>query len=197
MTASEHANALERDLKHALEDLQSSLTRANDAAGRINALLPRLETIGSVFEEIDAVLRSAREQFGITGATEYSRPTLVVPRPQPAPPQQEGPAWDADVQPGSPAPEAPAEEGARISFRLEFESNGAPLDLRSVDDAVGEHPAVRDVALLDYDGRKATLKVWIDGASDAQQVQAALIEKASALFAPEAGITVTALEDAA
>ncbi|HXK34786.1 MAG TPA: hypothetical protein VNM91_12330 [Dehalococcoidia bacterium] len=197
MTASEHANALERDLKHALEDLQSSLARASDAAARINELLPRLETIGSVFEEIDAVLRSAREQFGISGATEYSRPTLVVPRPQPAASQPGAQTWEADVQPQTPAPHAPASEGALISFRLEFESDGAPLDLRSVDDAVGEHPAVRDVALLDYDGRKATLKVWIDGASDTRQVQAALIEKASALFAPEAGITVTALEDAA
>lgn len=196
MTASEHANALERDLKHALEDLQSSLARAGDAVGRINELLPRLETIGSVFEEIDAVLRSAREQFGISGATEYSRPTLVVPRPQPAS-QPAEPTWQASPAEQAQSEPAPTTEAPLISFRLEFESDGAPLDLRAVDDAVGEHPAVRDVALLDYDGRKATLKVWIDGASDAQQVQAALIEKASALFAPEAGITVTALEDAA
>ena len=82
-------------------------------------------------------------------------------------------------------------------FRLEFESRPGPLDLRIVDEAVGEHPAVRDVALLDYDGRKATLKVWIDGSATAADVQQSLLARASQIFAADNEVSIVAIEDAA
>jgi hypothetical protein len=84
-----------------------------------------------------------------------------------------------------------------ISFRLEFESNPGPLDLRAVDDAVSEHPAVRDVALLDYDGRRATLKVWITATASAAEVQKALTERASKIVSDGSQVSIIALEDVA
>lgn len=84
-----------------------------------------------------------------------------------------------------------------ISFRLEFESNPGPLDLRAVDAAVSEHPAVRDVALLDYDGRRATLKVWITATASATEVQQALTERASKIVSDGSEVSIIALEDVA
>ena len=92
-----------------------------------------------------------------------------------------------------PAPGTPG----LTSFRLEFESKPGPLDLRAVDDAVSEHHAVKDVALIDYDGKKATLKVWIDESATPHDVQNALLEKAASLFGPENEVTVVAIEDQA
>ena len=66
-----------------------------------------------------------------------------------------------------------------------------------MDDAVSEHPAVRDVALLDYDGHRATLKVWIGPEASPSDVQDALKERASSLFSAEQDVTIVALEDAA
>ncbi len=66
-----------------------------------------------------------------------------------------------------------------------------------MDDAVSEHPAVRDVALLDYDGRKATLKVWIDGSASSSDVQSTLVERSAQLFGAGNDVTIVALEDAA
>lgn len=209
MSATEHANDLERDLKHALDDLQGSLSRAGDALGRINDLLPRLQTIGAIFDDIDAVLQNAREQFGITGVQTFSRPTLVVPRPlaRPFEEQTQDDAWtnlaetwksgQPETQPEPSQTETETGDTSFASFRLEFESAGSPLDLRAVDDAVSEHPAVRDVALLDYDGRKATLKVWIDDTASPEDVRNALVEKSSQLFEGESAITITAVDDAA
>jgi hypothetical protein len=93
--------------------------------------------------------------------------------------------------------EAPRTGDQLVCFRLEFESRPGPLDLRTVDDAVSEHPAVRDVALLDYDGRKATLKVWIVPDASPADVQQSLTERASTLFDSSNDVTIVALEDVA
>jgi hypothetical protein len=107
--------------------------------------------------------------------------------------------WDSS-EPADTADETIAQTQARadtVSFRLEFESRPGPLDLRTVDDAVSEHPAVRDVALLDYDGRKATLKVWIESGASPADVQRSLTDRASTLFDNSNDITIIALEDVA
>ncbi|HEX5480369.1 MAG TPA: hypothetical protein VFY79_11690 [Dehalococcoidia bacterium] len=104
-----------------------------------------------------------------------------------------------------PPPEAPSPDlrgaidgqGELASFRLEFESHPGPLDLRAVDEAISEHPAVRDIALLDYDGHRATLKVWVEGSASPADVQSAIRDQVSALFSSDNEISVVALEDAA
>jgi hypothetical protein len=88
-------------------------------------------------------------------------------------------------------------QGELASFRLEFESRPGPLDLRAVDEAISEHPAVRDIALLDYDGHRATLKVWVEGSASPADVQSAIRDQVSSLFSSENEISVVALEDAA
>jgi hypothetical protein len=228
MATNDITTGLEAELNRAIDDLQSALQRAADATSAIRTLVPRVSAIGSLFEELDTVIRSGRQNIGITeqqlSQTTYTRPTLVVPsatpaRPAPAP-QPADSAWATATdawasQPVAEAISTPAPEPftqhrdsgdasrattatALVCFRLEFESRPGPLDLRTVDDAVSEHPSVRDVALLDYDGRKATLKVWIDGSTASpSDVQQALVERATELFGSGNDVTIVALEDAA
>jgi hypothetical protein len=122
------------------------------------------------------------------GGSDNWAPVLDTPAPAPAvPPSDEASAQD----------EAAAPAADLHCFRLEFESQPGPLDLRTVDDAVSEHPAVRDVALLDYDGHRATLKVWISSDASPSDVQDALKARAASLFSAEQDVTIVALEDAA
>lgn len=221
MAIDESRTGLETELSQALGELQTALAQATNASTTIQSLLPKIGAIGSLFDELDAVMRSGRQQIGSqpSGApATYTRPTLVVPSaPQPVPQPfiaqaiTSEPAFasvpTASIEPsasasGSIERETPesvqrAEAQGLVCFRLEFESRPGPLDLRTVDDAVSEHPAVRDVALLDYDGRKATLKVWIDGSASPSDVQSALLERSSQLFAPGNDVTIVALEDVA
>ncbi len=130
---------------------------------------------------------------------------VEAPRPERAAPFSTTPTmtYEPLPPPAVSAPEPgvvePIERRAEelTCFRLEFESRPGPLDLRTVDDAVSEHPAVRDVALLDYDGRKATLKVWITSLASPADVQRALSERAGKIFASGNDVTIIALEDVA
>lgn len=221
MPRSESSTDLERELSQALDDLQASLRRASEATAAIKGLLPRLAAAGSLFDEIESLIRAGRERIGVSpGAPEttYARPTLVVPSPstpRPTPvlqpsntfgaPAETRPEPEPGVAAAAPAqaeaaaafPPQAGSQGGLVSFRLEFESNPGPLDLRTVDDAVSEHPAVRDVALLDYDGRRATLKVWIIDTASPAEVQDALKERAANLFGSGHEVTIVALEDVA
>jgi hypothetical protein len=210
MAIDETRTGLESELTHAVDELQTALQHAADASASIRALLPKVGAIGSLFDELDAVIRTGRQQIGQGGAASeaaYTRPTLVVqtaaPQPFIAPESastNESPAIATGG--GSIARETPesvqrAQAQGLKCFRLEFESRPGPLDLRTVDDAVSEHPAVRDVALLDYDGRKATLKVWIDAGASPNDVQSTLVERSSQLFTAGNDVTIVAIEDAA
>ena len=155
------------------------------------------------------MIRSGRQQIGpVTGAqpAAYTRPTLVAPSAATRPAHPRASARrNLPRRPRQPPSSSPrrlestrrAEALGLTCFRLEFESRPGPLDLRTVDDAVSEHPAVRDVALLDYDGRKATLKVWIDGSASSSDVQSTLVERSAQLFGAGNDVTIVALEDAA
>lgn len=217
--ATDRTPGLEQELTSALEDLRTALQRAHDATAELQRIVPRVAQIGGLFEELATVINSGRQQLSTAPAAgAYSRPTLLVPsaqRQEPTPvPQmsQEDPwtqlaeSWNtttpdqerpttADAVATTPTSPQPAVN--LISFRLEFESKPGPLDLRAVDDAVSEHPAVRDVALIDYDGRKATLKVWIEDTATPAEVHTALVQKAIETFGPDNEVTVIALEDAA
>jgi hypothetical protein len=84
-----------------------------------------------------------------------------------------------------------------ISFRLEVDSQPGPLDLRAVDDAISGHDAVRDVALIDYDGKRATLKVWIAPPASPTEVQQALSARAGMIGSEGNHVSIVALEDVA
>ena len=222
MAIDESRTGLENELSQALGELQTALGQASSATATIQSILPKVGAIGSLFDELDAVIRSGRQQIASQGGeapATYPRPTLIVPSaPQPVPQPFIAPAITSEpafatstpaatIEPATSAtsgieretPESVqrAEAQGLVCFRLEFESRPGPLDLRTVDDAVSEHPAVRDVALLDYDGRKATLKVWIDGNASPSDVQNTLVERSSQLFAAGNDVTIVALEDVA
>ncbi len=227
MGTNETRSRLEADLSQSIDELQQSLQRAADATASIRNTLPRLASITSLFDELDSVIRTGRAQLGATDApASYSRPTLVPSAtPTPAPDMKAGDPWhevatawspepattdaspteattasdngDASTTIATETPAASSSDTAPHCFRLEFESRSGPLDLRSVDDAVSEHPAVRDVALLDYDGRTATLKVWIDPTASPSDVQSALVARSTELFGETNDVTIVALEEAA
>ncbi len=81
----------------------------------------------------------------------------------------------------APAEEIPQQAEQRFGpssnscLRLEVASRTGSLDLKAVDGSVSENPAVLDVALLDYDGRQATLKLWVNDSSDPEGVRDAVI----------------------
>lgn len=198
--ADQQTQALEQELTRAIEDLQAALRRAHDASATLQALVPRVAQVSTLFDELAAVINTGRAQLGSTGTPAYSRPTLVTPmEPTPAPDMNKGDdPWTQLAETFGENSEKPAPGTPGLtSFRLEFESKPGPLDLRAVDDAVSEHHAVKDVALIDYDGKKATLKVWIDESATPHDVQTALLEKAASLFGTENEVTVVAVEDQA
>jgi hypothetical protein len=210
MATQQTQSGLAQELNHAIDDLQASLQHAADATAQLRSLLPRVTAIATLFEELQTVIQAGRDQLGgpdtAPAATSFSRPTLVARENGAAQTAQDwapAPAATADWS-QSPAREDEGERAAAVGsnedlvcFRLEFESRSGPLDLRAVDEAVGEHPAVRDVALLDYDGRKATLKVWIVAGASPFEVQQSLTESASTTFPDANDISIVALEDAA
>ena len=57
-------NGLETELAHAVDALHSALQLAADASASIKTLLPKLGAIASLFDQLDAVVRSGREQIG-------------------------------------------------------------------------------------------------------------------------------------
>jgi hypothetical protein len=194
----DQADAAGTGLDSALGRLERALREAAEAAAALRELTPGTSRAG---------FDSARE-----AALSAEPATLRIPRtgpgslPAPAsvPPGSGGAAdvsGPASGPDGARAPRFPQilETGAETltSFRLEFESDPGPLDLRAVDDAVSDHPSVRDVALIDYDGRKATLKVWVTAATRPSDVQDALRERAAQLFPAHATVQVLALNGVA
>ncbi len=215
------ATGLEEELKQAFDGLHDALQRAAEATSALSALAPRVHAIAAVFDQIEAAVSEGRRQ--IAGASAaigsqsapavFARPTLVAPPaasersvsiPQPFAKADAGAAAATDASTEATAPaagnglrEVIDQNAGMVAFRLEFESRPGPLDLRAVDDAISEHPAVRDIALLDYDGHKATLKVWIEGKTSAASVQVEIRDRVRSLFSAENDVTVVALEDAA
>lgn len=142
----------------------------------------------------DSTAAEAPSTASATSALVKELRSVIAPKPE-APAAKSSPGTKA-------APAAPriievGREAGTTCFRLEFECQPGPLDLRAVDDAVGEHPAVRDVALLDYDGRRASLKVWVAAGTRPADVQSALTSRAMQIFGPEREVHVVALEDVA
>jgi hypothetical protein len=178
---------LAEKLQSALLQLELALKEAATAAAAIRQLGPELVVI----EQRVGRIEDAVEGRHVQAATSSPAPPTPILRAAPA-------AADAVPQAALRMPELrrPFEERL-ASFRLAFESEPGPLDLRSVDDAVSAHPAVRDVALLDYDGRRATLKVWIEASTPPSEIERALRDEAAHLFPAERGISILALSEVA
>ena len=116
-------------------------------------------------------------------------------RPEPAAPDPatvEAPGAPVEAEHGSTVP-------ASHNLQLRVSTISGSLDLKAVDRSVNENPGVVDVTLLDYDGRNATLKVWIDPDADPRAVQDGLLTSLKQHLAQgqEANVVIEVEGDAA
>ena len=94
---------------------------------------------------------------------------ITVPEPEPVL-EPETAAVDTHEDDDIAAPAATSR-----CLRLSVRKKSGNLDLKEVDGSVNENSSVIDVALLDYDGRQATLKLWVNEKSDPEGVRDALL----------------------
>src|SRR3974377_466822 len=90
MTSNDRPTGIERELTGALDELHAALERASEATATIKGLVPRLAETGSLFDEIEALVRAGRQRIGAEpgGGAGVTRPTPVVagaPGPAPGP----------------------------------------------------------------------------------------------------------------
>ena len=147
------------EMETALTRLESALVEASRSITTIRTCIPQISALVEVVNTMESAMSFARQRLG-AGPTAETTPLWAMPQ-QPA------------VQP-SPEPESVGTESATPSqycLRLRVGSKVGSLDLKAVDTAVNEQAAVRDVALIDYDGRQATLRVWVTGTEGPESVR--------------------------
>lgn len=175
--AEEAPASLMAELAGALEALEGALGEVLRNTARLKAVLPRVAALERVLTELEATMARAREQVASPAAA-GAPPAAPSPSLWTVPPGEPAEA-PTDTEPPPPVQEKPPEasETDRRSFVIEVTAGEGSLDLKSVDRSVSEDPDVVDVALLDYDGRRASLKIWVNQEADLSQVQAALTER--------------------
>ena len=104
-----------------------------------------------------------------------AQPETYYEAPAAEPDLERTPEEQPSLEYAAEEPAAEAGQPASHCLLLGVASKIGSLDLKAVDGSVNENPAVVDVALLDYDGRKASLKLWINGAADPAGVRDALL----------------------
>jgi hypothetical protein len=155
---------LVNEMETALTRLESTLVEASRAITTIRSCIPQISALIEVVNTMESAMTFARQRLG-AGPTAETTPLRAMPQ-QPA------------VQP-SPEPEPVAAESTTPSqycLRLRVGSKVGSLDLKAVDNAVNEQPAVNDVALIDYDGRQATLRVWVTAMEGPESVRNTLYQ---------------------
>jgi hypothetical protein len=187
------------NLDNALEQLETSLAEAGRSLSIVRHNVTQLASLIDVVHEMEDMMNKARANLGMESIVTSAQPALrPVPQPetffQPVPdpiaavpkieevptpePQPDSVEIQTEPEPEQAVPASLAQgSGEQTShcLRLGVASKAGSLDLKAVDGSVNENPAVVDVALLDYDGRKATLKLWINGAADPVGVRDALL----------------------
>ena len=169
-----------RDFESTLGALDAALTDAVRAVSTIRAFVPQISALAQVVVTIESAVTQARlnvDAAAIATPAAYASPASAMAPP--APPT-------ATLRTVEPTPQVrtalePQEErrtpaAGSQCLRLQITKTSGPLDLKTVDSAVNEHPEIVDLALLDYDGRQATLKVWVSGSTDRQELQQSLTE---------------------
>jgi hypothetical protein len=165
------------DLETALTRLESALTDAGRAIVTIRTCVPQISALVEVVNTMESAMSFARQRLGGSPAEALlhavpQQPTLPEPALQPQPEPEPESEPEPEAQPVVVTTGAPTQ----YCLRLHISSKVGALDLKAVDNAVNEQQAVTDVALIDYDGRQATLRVWISGTGDAEAARKALGE---------------------
>jgi hypothetical protein len=155
----------EAEFSAALDALTTALEDAAKAAQALQELTPAIAGLSSLVMELEGRMDRARQALAQQApAVETPPRPIAIPTPAPEP------AIASESEPERPSTRR------NPCFILDVKSVSGPLDLKAVDSSVNGNPDVVDVALLDYDGRRASLKVWFDGSSDLPNARAALRE---------------------
>lgn len=169
-------SGLADELDGALTRLESALSEAGGAVRAIRGIIPQIAALVGVVDQMEAAMTRVRQQLSASARADSQAP-MASPSLRPVPP---GPSdYEASpIEPTVAAVPAEAQPANSVShcLRIDVRSKDGSLDLRAVDRSVNESPAVVDVALLDYDGHHATLKVWVEAASTPAFVRGALLE---------------------
>ena len=187
-------------LDRALAEASSAVATIRNAISQVTALEEKARNLETRARELEAAMMRARESLSIplSASSEAAPSPHLRPVPpwetseEPAQPQADitetvAPVYEPEAESSQPAEvEAEPAEPAAVSseasqptshcLRLDVSKKVGSLDLKVVDGSVNESPAVTDVALLDYDGRHATLKLWISEAEDPDAVRTTLLK---------------------
>jgi hypothetical protein len=151
----------------ALAALTGALEDAAKAAQALQLLGPAVANLTRLTAELEDRIERARQLLGEREGAEASAARRPVALPSYANAAAESPA---SPEPSSEVP------GSKACFLLEVRAVSSPLDLKAVDSSVNNSTDVVDVALLDFDGRRASLKVWFDPGANLTDARAALRE---------------------
>jgi hypothetical protein len=163
------------ELETALTRLESALTDAGRAIVTIRNCVPQISALIEVVNTMESAMSFARQRLGTASEAALHAVPQQPPLPEPALPIQPEPV-PPEPQPEVELPAVSTDAPAQFCLRLHISSKMGALDLKAVDNAVNEQQSVTDVALIDYDGRQATLRVWISGTGDAEAARRALGE---------------------
>lgn len=205
------------ELDQALSTLDLALLEAGRSVAVVRNNMALIVELADRAREMETAMSRAREQLAVSFENGGAAPPLrAVPALGPVE-EIEAPVMEPHAQSDQDSDEAepvaiekpePAEtapipapsphaEKSRC-LRLAVTSKSGNLDLKEVDSSVNENPAVVDVALLDYDGRQATLKLWINEAADPDGVRDALLSSLrSHLGEKDIELTIEFEEDSA
>jgi len=186
-TPEEEVTSITAELGQKLEALETGLGEATRSAAEMKALLPRVAALEALLGDLDATMTCIRQQIRSADTPHVETPPSpalqAIPRAEPA---EAGGAPEPPprTEEGSVEAAGPAESSSRC-FLLEVEADHGSLDLKAVDRSVSENAGVVDVALLDYDGRRASLKIWVEHEAELAQVRSALLERLKANLGAE------------
>ena len=176
-----------QELDDALATLDTALLAAGRSVAIIRRNLPQFAALDRVVHEMEEAMARARKQLDTSwDSAKEKTPLRSVPRPETEAPESpesmqnslDSHADEGDSKAADDLEPATAQQPGLSATRclwLTVASKIGSLDLKAVDGSVNENPSVLDVALLDYDGRQATLKLWVNASADPEGVREALV----------------------
>lgn len=190
--SSDQTPGLERELDAAVTTIEAAFTEAERGVAAIRNLVPQIVSLAAAVAEMETAMQRVRRHLD----TSAEAPTQEAPELRAihtSEPQDGVPAGDGVAEAGEPQPEDSGSQpdGGPYCLRVDVKREGGSLDLKTVDEAVNANPSVVDVALLDYDGSHATLKIWVEATAKPDAVRTALLENLVRSLEGEEGTEVS------
>ncbi len=183
----EQSSTFIRDFETALARLDSALSDATNAVGTIRGFIPQFAALARVVATIESAVTQARQNLDAPPAAAPGSRVAAVATSLRAVPVETTPQVDQTLVAQEEQKAAPS---VAQCFRLHVTKTSGSLDLKTVDNALNEHGEIVDLALLDYDGREATLKVWVSGTIDRQSLQESLTADLVQLVGADAEVKI-------